>query len=42
MTVGCSISPFLMYMNELTIIGVIINPFSFTKALGWIDALGSR
>jgi hypothetical protein len=31
-----------MYMNELTIIAVNINPFSFPKALGWIDAMGSR
>ncbi|KDR20240.1 D-arabinitol dehydrogenase 1-like [Zootermopsis nevadensis] len=37
-----SISPFLMYKNELTIIAVNINPFSFPKALGWIDAMGTR
>jgi hypothetical protein len=41
-TVGYSISPFLMYKNELTIIAVNINPFSFPKAMGWIDAMGSR
>jgi hypothetical protein len=39
---GCSISPFRMYMNELAIIAVNINPFSFPKALGWIEAMGSR
>lgn len=37
-----SISPFQMYMDELTIIAVNINPFSFPKAMGWIDAMGSR
>jgi hypothetical protein len=31
-----------MYMNELTITAVNINPFSFPKALGLIDAMGSR
>jgi hypothetical protein len=42
MIVECSVSPFLMYKNELTIIAVNINPFSFPRALGWIDAMGSR
>jgi len=37
-----SISPFLMYKNELIISAVNINPYTFPKALGWIDAMGSR
>ena len=31
-----------MYKNELTIIAVNINPYSFPKAFGWIDAMGTR
>jgi hypothetical protein len=31
-----------MFKKELTIIAVNINPYSFPKALGWIDAMGSR
>jgi len=42
MTVVCSISPFLMYKNELAISAVNINPYTFPKAVGWIDAMGSR
>ncbi|XP_021918601.1 D-arabinitol dehydrogenase 1-like isoform X1 [Zootermopsis nevadensis] len=37
-----SVSPYLLYKNELKIIAVKVNPFSFPKALGMIDAMGSR
>ncbi|PSN45209.1 hypothetical protein C0J52_07142 [Blattella germanica] len=37
-----SVSPYLLYKNELTIIAVKVNPYSFPKALGWIDAMGNR
>ncbi|KAJ9574653.1 hypothetical protein L9F63_008185 [Diploptera punctata] len=37
-----SVSPYLLYKNELTIIAVKVNPFSFPKALGWIEAMGNR
>lgn len=37
-----SVSPYLLYKNELKIIAVKVNPFCFPKALGWIDAMGSR
>ncbi|XP_069684513.1 uncharacterized protein [Periplaneta americana] len=37
-----SVRPFQLYMKEVTIYAVNINPFSFPKALGWIDAMGSR
>ncbi|KAJ9574654.1 hypothetical protein L9F63_008186 [Diploptera punctata] len=37
-----SVSPYFLYKNEITITAVNINPFSFPKALGWIDAMGSR
>lgn len=31
-----------MFARELTIIGVRINPFSFTKSIGLIEAMGTR
>ncbi|XP_069684549.1 D-altritol 5-dehydrogenase-like isoform X3 [Periplaneta americana] len=37
-----SVSPYALYKNELKIIAVKVNPFSFPKALGWIEAMGSR
>ncbi|PNF25813.1 L-threonine 3-dehydrogenase [Cryptotermes secundus] len=37
-----NVSPYLLYKNELKIVAVKVNPFSFPKALGWIDAMGSR
>lgn len=37
-----SISPFDIYKKELTIVGVLVNQFGFTKALGLIEAMGSR
>jgi hypothetical protein len=36
------VSPYLLYKNELKIVAVKVNPFSFPKALGWIDVMGSR
>ncbi|CAH1107905.1 unnamed protein product [Psylliodes chrysocephalus] len=36
------IKPFDVYMNELKIFGVLINPFSFPKSLGLIEAMGDR
>ncbi|CAH2988285.1 unnamed protein product [Chilo suppressalis] len=37
-----TINPFEIYVKELTIIGVKINPYSFPKAIGWLKAMGSR
>nr|CAD7206482.1 unnamed protein product [Timema douglasi] len=37
-----TVSPFHLYKEELTIIGIKINPFTFNKALGWIDSMGDR
>ncbi|XP_014365046.2 D-arabinitol dehydrogenase 1 [Papilio machaon] len=37
-----SVNPFQIYDKELTIIGVKINPFSFPKVIGWLQAMGSR
>jgi len=37
-----SISPFDIFRKELTIVGVLINQFSFPQALGLIEAMGSR
>uniref|UniRef100_A0A1B6E9I5 Enoyl reductase (ER) domain-containing protein n=1 Tax=Clastoptera arizonana TaxID=38151 RepID=A0A1B6E9I5_9HEMI len=36
------ISPFDMYKRELTIVGVMINRFGFSKALKLIEAMGDR
>jgi D-arabinitol dehydrogenase (NADP+) len=36
------ISPYEIFYKELQIRGVNINPFTFTKALGMIEALGNR
>jgi hypothetical protein len=38
----CSISPFDIFRKELTIVGVLINQFSFPQALSLIEAMGSR
>ncbi|XP_057318671.1 uncharacterized protein LOC130663451 [Microplitis mediator] len=37
-----SINPFKVYMNELTIKGVMINPFTFTKGLALVQAMASN
>ncbi|KRT85949.1 hypothetical protein AMK59_1767, partial [Oryctes borbonicus] len=37
-----SISPYEIYQKELTIVSVKINPFTFPKALGLLEALGER
>ncbi|XP_019878621.1 D-altritol 5-dehydrogenase-like [Aethina tumida] len=37
-----TISPFDIYMKELTIHGVNINPFSFPKSIGLLEAMGDR
>ncbi|CAL7951748.1 unnamed protein product [Xylocopa violacea] len=37
-----SIEPFQIYMKELTIIGVNINPFSFPKGLGLLQAMADK
>jgi len=37
-----SLSPFKIYKNELTILGVLVNPFSFPKAIGFIESLGDK
>ncbi|XP_041970637.1 D-arabinitol dehydrogenase 1-like [Aricia agestis] len=36
------VNPFQIYDKELTIIGVKINPFSFPKAIGLLQAMGDR
>lgn len=36
------IAPFEIYMKELKIYGVNINPFSFPKSLGLLEAMGER
>ncbi|CAH1107903.1 unnamed protein product [Psylliodes chrysocephalus] len=36
------INPFKMFFNEWTIIGSKINPYSFPKALGWLEATCDR
>lgn len=36
------IAPFDIYMKELTIYGVKVNPFSFPKAMGLLEAMGDR
>jgi len=36
------ISPYEIFRKELTIVGVLVNQFSFSKALGLIEAMGSR
>ncbi|XP_049793796.1 uncharacterized protein LOC126203514 [Schistocerca nitens] len=37
-----SVSPYLLYKNEITIFAVKINPFSFPKALGFLESMGAR
>lgn len=37
-----SISPYEIYKKEVTIIGVMINPFSFPNSLGLIEAMGTK
>ncbi|RZC35825.1 D-arabinitol dehydrogenase 1 [Asbolus verrucosus] len=37
-----SIAPFDIYMKEMKIFGVNINPFSFPKSLGLLEAMGDR
>ncbi|XP_028127953.1 D-altritol 5-dehydrogenase [Diabrotica virgifera virgifera] len=36
------IKPFEIYMKELKIYGVLVNPFSFPKSLGLLEAMGDR
>lgn len=37
-----TVSPFDIYMKELTIHGVNVNPFSFPKAIGLLESMGDR
>ncbi|GLV36916.1 Sorbitol dehydrogenase 1 [Carabus blaptoides fortunei] len=37
-----SIAPFEIFQKELTLYGITINPFSFPKAIGFIESMGSR
>lgn len=37
-----SISPFEIFIKELTVYGVTVNPYSFQPAIGLMDAMGSR
>nr|XP_023024100.1 D-arabinitol dehydrogenase 1-like [Leptinotarsa decemlineata] len=36
------VKPFDIFMNELKIYGVKVNPFSFPKALGLLESMGDR
>ncbi|KAI4454960.1 sorbitol dehydrogenase [Holotrichia oblita] len=40
--VKINISPYEIYLKELTIVSIKINPFTFPKALGLLEALGER
>ncbi|XP_052133652.1 D-altritol 5-dehydrogenase [Frankliniella occidentalis] len=37
-----SISPYEIYKKELTILGVMVNPFSFNKSIGFLEAMGDK
>lgn len=37
-----SVSPFDIYAKEKKIFGVNINPFTFPKAIGLLESLGTR
>lgn len=37
-----SVSPYEVYKKELTILGVMVNPFSFCKSLGFLEGMGDR
>lgn len=37
-----SVSPFHIYMQEASIVGVNINPFTFHKAIGLLESMGER
>lgn len=37
-----TVSPFDIYMKELTIHGVNVNSFSFPKAIGLLESMGDR
>lgn len=37
-----SVSPFEVYMQEKSIIGVNINPYTFPKAIGLLESMGDR
>jgi len=37
-----TINPFDIYCKEATIIGVMVNPFTFPKAIGLIEAMGDK
>ncbi|KAJ1520551.1 hypothetical protein ONE63_003668 [Megalurothrips usitatus] len=37
-----SISPYEIYKKELTIIGVMVNPFSFNKSIGFLEAMNEK
>jgi D-arabinitol dehydrogenase (NADP+) len=36
------IAPFDIYLKEMKIFGVNINPFTFPKSLGLVEAMGDR
>ena len=37
-----SISPYEIYKKELTILGVMTNPFSFIKSIGFLESMGEK
>ncbi|PSN51331.1 hypothetical protein C0J52_15719 [Blattella germanica] len=41
-TATMQVSPYDIFKYELSIIGININPFSFPKALNWIQVMGER
>lgn len=37
-----TVSPYQLYLKEISIFAVNVNPFSFVKSVGFIEALGTR
>ena len=37
-----SVSPFQMFKKELSINGILINPYTFPKALGYLESFGDK
>ncbi|KAJ3650942.1 hypothetical protein Zmor_017017 [Zophobas morio] len=40
--VKISVSPYMIYMKELTLLSVKVNPFSFTKAVALVEAMADK
>jgi len=37
-----NVSPFQIYKKELSILGVLVNPYSFPKSLGYLESFGDK